>query len=80
MSEEEDTNTLNDIDDAASANQPNGDVDREGDGGSQMENLLVNGNENIPPCQLDIGLGTHTDSIRHDNNSNINGKFTKYVE
>lgn len=68
MSEEDDKSTLNDIDDAAAANQPNGDDD------SQPDNLLVNGNENATPCQLDIGLGTHTDSRRHDNNSNANGK------
>lgn len=73
MSEEEDKNTLNDVDNAA-ARRPN-----DGGGDSQSDGLLVNGNENsanTTPCQLDIGLGTHTDSIRHDNNSNINGKFT----
>ncbi|VVC24508.1 Hypothetical protein CINCED_3A019633 [Cinara cedri] len=69
MSEEEDKSSLNDVDDAAAANQQNGDGDREGDGVSQTENLLINGNENIPPCQLDIGLGTHTDSRRHENSN-----------
>ncbi|KAL5234725.1 hypothetical protein ACI65C_002135 [Semiaphis heraclei] len=67
MSEEEDKNTLNDVDNAV-ANPPN----NEGDSDSQPDNLLVNGNENTPPCQLDIGLGTHTDSRRHDNNLNAN--------
>lgn len=69
MSEEEDKNTLND-DDNAETNRPNND----GDGDIQSDNVLVNGNENSPPCQLDIGLGTHTDSRRHDNSSNVNGK------
>lgn len=70
MSEEEDKNTLNDVDDAAAAaNRPNDDGDEDG----QSDSSLVNGNENTPPCQLDIGLGTHTDSRRHDNNSNSNG-------
>lgn len=69
MSEEEDTNTLNNVDNAA-PNRPN----NEGDGDPQTDNVLVNGNENSPPCQLDIGLGTHTDSRRHDNNSNDNGE------
>lgn len=71
MSEEEDKNTLNDADNAE-ANRPN----NEGDGDIQSDNVLVNGNENSPPCQLDIGLGTHTDSRRHDNSSNVNGKYT----
>ncbi|XP_060833775.1 uncharacterized protein LOC132917180 isoform X1 [Rhopalosiphum padi] len=67
MSEEEDKSTLNDADNAV-ANPPS----NEGDSDSQSDNLLVNGNENTPPCQLDIGLGTHTDSRRHDNTLNVN--------
>ncbi|XP_015364393.1 PREDICTED: uncharacterized protein LOC107162132 isoform X2 [Diuraphis noxia] len=67
MSEEEDKNTLNDVDNAV-ANPPS----NEGDNDSQPDSLLVNGNENTPPCQLDIGLGTHTDSRRHDSNLNAN--------
>jgi len=73
MSEEEDKNTLNDVDNAV-ANPPS----NEGDSDSQSDSLLVNGNENTPPCQLDIGLGTHTDSRRHENNLNVNGKYTYY--
>lgn len=73
MSEEEDKNTLNDVgNNAAAANRPN--HERDGDGSS--DSLPVNGDENTPPCQLDIGLGTHTDSRRHDNNLNANGKYT----
>jgi len=71
MSEEEDKSTLNDADNAV-ANPPS----NEGDSDSQSDNLLVNGNENTPPCQLDIGLGTHTDSRRHDNTLNVNGEYT----
>ncbi|KAE9524803.1 hypothetical protein AGLY_014853 [Aphis glycines] len=67
MSEEEDKSILNNVDNAV-ANPPS----NEGDSGSQSDSLLVNGNENIPPCQLDIGLGTHTDSRRHDNTLNVN--------
>lgn len=67
MSEEEDKSILNDVDNAV-ANPPS----NEGDSGSQSDSLLVNGNENTPPCQLDIGLGTHTDSRRHDNTLNVN--------
>ncbi|XP_022171812.1 uncharacterized protein LOC111034765 isoform X1 [Myzus persicae] len=67
MSEEEDKSTLNDVDNAV-ANPPS----NEGDSNSQSDSLLVNGNENTPPCQLDIGLGTHTDSRRHDNTLNVN--------
>lgn len=74
MSEEEDKNTLNDVDDdAAAANRPNGDED------GQLDSSLVNGNENTPPCQLDIGLGTHTDSRRHNNNLNANGEYKDVV-
>lgn len=68
MSEEEDKNTINDVDNVAT-NRSN----IEGDGDGQSDSLLVNGNENTPPCQLDIGLGTHTDSRRDDNNTNISG-------
>lgn len=71
MSEEEDKNTLNDSDDSA-ANQRN--IEGDSVDGGRSDSLLVNGNENSPPCQLDIGLGTHTDSRRHDNSSNDNGK------
>jgi len=71
MSEEEDKSTLNNVDNAV-ANPPS----NEGDSDSQSDSLLVNGNENTPPCQLDIGLGTHTDSRRHDNTLNVNGKYT----
>ncbi|XP_060870437.1 uncharacterized protein LOC132944907 isoform X1 [Metopolophium dirhodum] len=67
MSEEEDKSTLNNVDNAV-ANPPS----NEGDSDSQSDSLLVNGNENTPPCQLDIGLGTHTDSRRHDNTLNVN--------
>lgn len=70
MSEEEDKSTLNDVDNAV-PNPPS----NEGDSDSQSDSLLVNGNENTPPCQLDIGLGTHTDSRRHDNTLNVNGKY-----
>lgn len=71
MSEEEDKGTLNDGDNARAAYRSNDD----GDGGQTDGGSLVNGNENATPCQLDIGLGTHTDSRRHDNGSNLNGKF-----
>ncbi|XP_001950604.2 uncharacterized protein LOC100165265 isoform X1 [Acyrthosiphon pisum] len=67
MSEEEDKITLNNVENAV-ANPPN----NEGDSDSQSDSLLINGNENTPPCQLDIGLGTHTDSRRHDNTLNVN--------
>lgn len=77
MSEEEDKNTLNDSDNAT-ANQRN--IEGENVDDSQSDSLLVNGNENSPPCQLDIGLGTHTDSRRHDSSSNDNGKCTsRYI-
>ncbi|XP_025415354.1 uncharacterized protein LOC112687042 isoform X2 [Sipha flava] len=66
MSEEEDKYTINDVDNVDTNRSIN-----EGDGDGQSDSLLVNGNENTPPCQLDIGLGTHTDSIRDDNNSNV---------
>lgn len=72
MSEEEDKSTLNDVDNA-SANRPN---DSEND--TQSDSLLVNGNANATPCQLDIGLGTHTDSRRNDNSSNVNGKYIHF--
>jgi hypothetical protein len=68
MSEEEDKYTINDVDNVDTNRSIN-----EGDGDGQSDSLLVNGNENTPPCQLDIGLGTHTDSIRDDNNSNVSG-------
>lgn len=74
MSEEEDKNTINDVDNVANNRSNN-----EGDGDDQSDSLLVNGNENTLPCQLDIGLGTHTDSRRHDNNSNVSGKFVYFV-
>jgi len=74
MSEEEDKNTLNETDNST-ANQPN----NENDSDNQSDSLLVNGNENTLPCQLDIGLGTHTDSRRDDNNLNINGKHIHFV-
>lgn len=75
MSEEEDKNTINDVDNVA-INRSN----IEGNGDDQSNNLIVNGTESTPhPCQLDIGLGTHTDSRRHDNNSNVSGKFSYFV-
>jgi len=74
MSEEEDKNTLNETDNAT-ANQPN----HENDSDNQSDSLLVNGNENTLPCQLDIGLGTHTDSRRDDNNLNANGKHMHFA-
>jgi len=70
MSEEEDNSILNNVDNAVANPSSN-----EGDSGSQSDSLLVNGNENTPPCQLDIGLGTHTDNRRHDNTLNVNGEY-----
>lgn len=67
MSEEEDKGNVNDGDNAAEADRQNSDSRPESE-------MLINGNENATPCQLDIGLGTHTDSRRHDNNSNVNGE------
>lgn len=76
MSEEEDKNTLNNVDNATAYNPPN----NESDGDNQSDNsFLINGNENSPPCQLDIGLGTHTDNRRHNNNLNVNGKCRTFM-
>lgn len=74
MSQEEDKKQLNDTEDTT-ANQPNNEVDSD----NQSDSLIVNGNENTLPCQLDIGLGTHTDSRRDDNSSNVNGKYIHFA-
>lgn len=81
MSGEEDKSALNDVDDANASRPIDGD-DGGGGGGAggagaangPPDTLTIDCNASSPPCQLDIGLGTHTDSRRLDNSSNGNGK------
>lgn len=73
MSDEEDKSGLNDVD-SSNASRPNDGDDDSGIADGPPDTLTINCNASSPPCQLDIGLGTHTDSRRLDNNSNANGK------
>lgn len=66
MSEEEDKSRLND----AEAGRPD-DGEEDCDGGPSNVDC---GGASSPPCQLDIGLGTHTDSRRHDDGPSANGE------
>lgn len=74
MSEEEDKSPLNDVDNAEAGRPNNGEEDC-GDGPSNVDC----GGASSPQCQLDIGLGTHTDSRRHDNGSSANGENSNVV-
>lgn len=65
--EEEDKDTLNNSNNSTEDHSRNENHD---DSSPTAGASLPNGNENSPPCQLDIGLGTHTDNKRNENSIN----------
>ncbi|XP_050546984.1 putative uncharacterized protein DDB_G0292292 isoform X2 [Daktulosphaira vitifoliae] len=66
--EEEDKDTLNNTDNTVEDHSNN---DNHNDTFPNSSASIPNGNENSPPCQLDIGLGTHTDNKRNENSLNL---------